>query len=147
MEHLLQKQQEEIHKLFSILKLEGVVEVLAPLIIQKQVEWYKPYQVYWWQWWSQSLWSIPLPDPALKSFSSYHTASPLFPPSESGKICCLGCNKTGHLLQQCKYNYHWNYVFDRYVAISYGELKRTYYHPSNDADIHPELKKTRKSSA
>ena len=32
-ECLLQKKQEEIHELFSVLKLEGVVEVLAPFII------------------------------------------------------------------------------------------------------------------
>ena len=46
LEHLLQKEQGELHKVFPILEVERVTEVLALLIVQKKVERYKPYQVY-----------------------------------------------------------------------------------------------------
>ena len=43
LEHLVQKEQEELHKVFSVLEVEGITKVLAPLIVYKQD---KPYQVY-----------------------------------------------------------------------------------------------------
>ena len=46
LEHLVQKEQEELHKVFSVLEVEGITKFLAPLIVYKQVEQYKPYQVY-----------------------------------------------------------------------------------------------------
>ena len=60
LKYIIQKEQEELHEVFSVLEMEGIMEVLAPLIVQKRVKQYKPYQVYrWWQW-SPS--SIPFPD-------------------------------------------------------------------------------------
>ena len=55
LEHLVQKEQEELHEVFSVLEVKGITKVLAPFIIQKRVEWYRPYQVYQWQWCSPAL--------------------------------------------------------------------------------------------
>ena len=46
LEHLVQKEQEELHKVFLVLEVEGITQVLAPLIICKRTKRYKPYRVY-----------------------------------------------------------------------------------------------------
>ena len=84
--------------------------------------------------------------PSPKSSSSYHTASPLFPPSEPSKICCESCGETGHLLEKCGHNYRWNLVLETYTAIPYRQEEKGY-NPWKDPAVFPELKKTGKSLA
>ena len=136
LKHLLQKEQEELHKVFSMLEVEGVTKVLAPLIIRKRVKWYKSYQVYQRRWWSPT--SIPLPDsppvqspipshlptpspkspvPSPKSLSSYHTA----PSQQHNVVWCKGCNEDGHILEKCIHNYCWNPDTKTYTPIPYRE--------------------------
>ena len=136
LECLVQKEQEELHKVFSVLEVEGITEVLAPLIVQKRTKWYRPYKVYR-RWWPSPT-SIPLPDsppipslipsrpptpspklplPSLKLLSSYHTASSQ-PPVV---IRCKGCDEEGHVLEKCTHNYRWHPDTETYMPIPYGE--------------------------
>ena len=56
LECLVQKEQEELHQVFSVLEVKGITK--APLIVCKRVKWHKPYQVYWH--WCRSPTLIPL---------------------------------------------------------------------------------------
>ena len=130
------KEQEELRKVFSVLEGEGITEVLAPLIIHKKTEWYKPYRVYCHQ--QPSPTSIPLPDsppthspipsrpptPSPKSpltspkpLLSYHMA----PSHQPDIICCEGCDKEGHILVNCTHNYLWHPDTETYTLIPYRE--------------------------
>ena len=160
LEHLVQKEQEELHEVLSVLEVKGITEVLAPLIVQKRVEWYKPYQVYWQQWPSPA--SIPLPDsppasspvpcwlptlspqspiPSPKLLSSYHMA----PSHQPDVVQCDGCNEKGHILEKCTHDYGWHLDTETYTPIPYGE-KMTVPCYSGWALV-LESKKTGKSSA
>ena len=162
LECLLQKEQEELHEVFSVLEMEGITEVLAPLIVHKRVKRYKPYQVYW-CWWQLPT-SIPLPEspPApvpipscpktpspkspkpsqkSKSLSSYHMA----PSWQDKVIWCEGCDKEGHVLEKCTHDYQWHPDTKTYTPIPYRE-KTTILRYSGWAPV-LELKKAGKSSA
>ena len=138
LERLLQKEQEKLHEVFSVLEREGITELLVPLIVHKRVERYKPYQVY--QCWWQSPASIPLPEsppapipipsclqtpspkspkPSQKSkpLSSYHMA-----PSWQDKVIWYGgCDEEGYMLEKCTHNYQWHPDTETYTLIPYGE--------------------------
>jgi hypothetical protein len=140
------------------MQTEGITEALAPLIVRKRVERYRPYQVYR----RRSPRNIPLPDspipsrpasPIPASSSSYHTASPGFPPLEPGEIRCLGCGENGHLMERCDHDYVWDATVDRYVAIPHGKQVERQFNTGAYLDEFPkrttiwDKKKSRKSSA